>query len=178
MSGVDGCLHRSQGVSVMQNARVRRALVAAFASVVTVVIAVPATAYAQTYDVGASATVSSPVGSVRAAATVTATSTPNPNDGLDQAFAGSPGLLLQQILCPLATAVGGVTTSLPGVGPILDQLPGIVCAIGVVGYVYRSTYLPPTGPPVVRYTRALAGVPTPIDVDGVGLPDFAGTITI
>ncbi|MGY2874751.1 hypothetical protein ACVW00_001941 [Marmoricola sp. URHA0025 HA25] len=127
-------------------------------------VAVTAPAHASTIDVGVSVSVSVP------------TSTPNPDDGLDGAFRGSPAALLQGILCPVVTAVSGATSGVPGVGPILDQLPGIVCAISVAGYVYRTTYLPPSGPPVVRYTRALLGIPTPIDVDGAGLPDYLGTV--
>jgi hypothetical protein len=145
----------------------RRAAVAAAASTAAVVVSLPAAAQAQSYDIEATAT-----------ASVSPTATPNPDDGLDGAFGGSPTTLLQSILCPIVTAVSGATTDIPGVGPILDQLPGIVCAINVAGYVYRTTYLPPTGPPVVRYTKALVGVPALIDVDGQGLPDFTGLIGI
>ena len=115
---------------------------------------------------------------VAVSVTVSPASTPNPDDGLDGAFGGSPTTLLHGILCPVVTAVSGATTNIPGVGPILDQLPGIVCAINVAGYVYRTTYLPPSGPPVVKYTKAIVGVPALIDVDGKGLPDFTGLIGI
>lgn len=163
----------------MLSNRVKRAVVAAAATAAMVVVYAPAV-HAQTYDVGASATVSSTSTTAGATATaaVSTTATPNPHDGLDGAFGGSPTTLLQGILCPIVTAVTGVTTNIPGVGPILDQLPGIICAINVAGYVYRTTYYPTSGPPLVKYTRALIGVPALIDVDGKGLPDFTGLIGI
>lgn len=147
----------------MLTKNLRRASVAALAALA--VVSVPTVAEARTVDATASVT-------------VTPASTPNPNDGLDGAFGGSPASLLQGILCPVVTTVSGTTTTIPGVGPIVDQLSGIMCAINVAGYVYRTTYLPPSGPPVVRYTKAVAGVPTLIDVDGVGLPDFTGTLGV
>jgi len=141
-----------------------RAAIAAAAVLAMVVVAAPA--QATTVDVG-----------VSASATVSVTSsTPNPNDGLDGAFGGAPTTVLQGLLCPVVTAVSGTTTGIPGVGPLVDELSGIVCAISVIGYVYRTTYYPPSGPPVVKYTRALLGVPALIDVDGVGLPDFTGVV--
>ncbi|MBO9521006.1 MAG: hypothetical protein J7518_05655 [Nocardioidaceae bacterium] len=97
--------------------------------------------------------------------------------GLSQAFGGSATNLLQKILCPVVTTVADTTTNIPGVGPLVDALPPLVCSINVLGYVYRTTYVPPSGPPVVRYTKALAGVPTLIDVDGNGIPDFTGTLS-
>ena len=144
-----------------------RACVAVSAAAV-VVVALPLQADAETVDIGAGDAVSVSVS--------VSSSTPNPDDGLDGAFGGSPTSLLQGLLCPVVTGLSGTTTTIPGVGAVVDQLPGIVCAINVAGYVYRSTYLPPSGPPVVRYTPALLGVPTLIDVDGVGLPDFTGLV--
>jgi hypothetical protein len=85
--------------------------------------------------------------------------------------------LLQGILCPVVSNVADATTTIPGVGDLVDQLPGIVCSINVAGYVYRTVYTPPVGPPVVRYTPAIAGIPTLLNVDGQGLlPDFTGTL--
>jgi len=101
----------------------------------------------------------------------------DPAGGLAGAFAGSPLSLVQLLLCPVVTGVAGLTTNIPGVGPIVNLLPSLVCSISIAGYVYRTTYVPPIGPPVVRYTKALAGVPTPINVDGQGLvADFVGTL--
>lgn len=160
--GSDGCLHRSQGVSVVLRKRLVRATITVAAVLATVVVAAPARA--TTIDVGVTATVS------------VTTSTPNPNDGLDGAFGGAPTTLLQGLLCPLVTSVSGTTISVPGVGQLVDELAGIVCAISVIGYVYRTTYYPASGPPIVKYTRALLGVPALIDVDGTGLPDFTGVV--
>lgn len=165
MFGIDGCLHRGQGVSLMLTKVLQRAAVAASASMGIALVALPAPAHGQTLDVGVTASVS-------------VTAAPNPDDGLDGAFGDSPTTILQNLLCPVVNAVTGVTTNIPGVGPILDQLPGIVCAIGVAGYVYRTTYYPTSGPPVVKYTKAVIGVPALIDVDGKGLPDFTGLVGI
>jgi hypothetical protein len=162
----------------MLSTRIKRALVAASASAAMVVVWLPTAADAQTYDGTGSATVSSGGSTATATAAVSVTSTPNPNDGLDGAFGGQPTTILQNILCPVVTAVTGATTNIPGVGPLLDQLPGIVCAISVAGYVYRTTYYPTSGPPLVKYTKAIIGVPALIDVDGKGLPDFTGLIGI
>src|SRR5690349_18393319 len=102
----------------------------------------------------------------------------DPTGPLATAFGNSPLRLLQNLLCPVVTGVADITHPVPVVGPIVDALPAIVCSIGVLGYVYKTTYYPPSGPPVVRYTEALATVPTPLDVDGAGLlPDFYGTLT-
>lgn len=154
----------------MLDKTLRRAVAAAVASAAVVLVWLPVPTQAQTLDGLAS--------SGGAEASATPTSTPNPDDGLDGAFSGSPTSLLQGVLCPVVTAVSGATTNIPVVGEITDQLPGIICAINVAGYVYRTTYQPPTGPPVVRYTRAVVGVPALIDVDGVGLPDFTGLVGI
>jgi len=102
----------------------------------------------------------------------------DPTGPLATAFGNAPLKLLQNLLCPVVTGVADVTHPVPVVGPIVDALPAIVCSISVLGYVYKTTYLPPSGPPIVRYTKALATVPTPLDVDGTGLlPDFYGTLT-
>lgn len=153
----------------MLGTTLKRAAAAAAASLAVAFVSLPAPAHAVTQDAGTTSTV---------VATATPTAAPNPNDGLDAAFGGQPTTLLQSILCPVVTAVTGATSNIPGVGPLLDQLPGIVCAISVLGYVYRTTYYPPSGPKVVKYTKALVGVPTLIDVDGKGLPDFTGVIGI
>lgn len=154
----------------MLGTTLRRAAAAAAASLAVAFVSLPAPAHAVTE--------APPIGPSTVVATATPTATPNPNDGLDAAFGGQPTTLLQSILCPVVTAVTGATSNIPGVGPLLDQLPGIVCAISVLGYVYRTTYYPPSGPPIVKYTKALIGVPTLIDVDGKGLPDFTGVIGI
>jgi hypothetical protein len=152
-------------VSAVVKKPVLRALVASAAVSAVVVVLLPISAQA------------TPVGA--AAPTVVATADPpNPNDGLDGAFAGSPLTLLQGVLCPVISTVSGVTSPIPGVGTLIDQLPSVLCAINIAGYVYRTTYLPQNGPPVVRYTKAVAGVPTLIDVDGTGLPDFTGTLGV
>jgi hypothetical protein len=149
---------------------VRRAIVAVAASSALTIVAMPA-AKADTVGVGVQ------VGPIDASVTITTNAPPNPNDGLDGAFKNSPLNLLQGILCPVVTGAADTTSTIPGVGPLVDQLPGVVCSINVAGYVYRTVYLPPSGPAVVRYTPALAGLPTLIDVDGTGLlPDFVGTL--
>lgn len=99
--------------------------------------------------------------------------------GLADAFANSGANLLEEILCPLTTGVAAVTSAVPGVGTLVDQLPRLACSLNILGYVYRTTYIPPSGPPVVRYTKALAGAPAPLNVDGIGtLPDFVGTLSL
>jgi hypothetical protein len=104
---------------------------------------------------------------------------PDPNDGLDDAFGGSPLNLLQAILCPAVTGIAEITDDVPVVGPVVDALPALLCSINVLGFVYKTTYVPASGPPVVTYTQALAGVPTLLNVDGVGLlPDFIGLLGI
>lgn len=114
-----------------------------------------------------------------AAPAVAAAATPNPDDGLDGAFGGQPSSLLRNALCPVGTGIADSIGDAPVVGPVASQLPAITCAINVAGYVWRSTYYPPSGPPVVRYTKATAGVPALIDVDGKGiLPDFTGMLGV
>jgi len=114
-----------------------------------------------------------------AAATPALVPTADPSGPLGEAFAGSPMNLLQSLLCPIVTGIADITHPVPVVGPIVDVLPALICSISVLGYVYKTTYQPTSGPPVVRYTKAIAGVATPLNVDGAGLlPDFYGTITI
>lgn len=100
-----------------------------------------------------------------------------PASSLKDAFSASPTDLTQALLCPVTTALAGGTQTIPGVGPITNQLSSIVCAVNILGYAYRTTYLPPSGPPVVKYFRATALVPSPMDVDGDGNADFVGTLT-
>ncbi|NYJ01801.1 hypothetical protein HNR19_002499 [Nocardioides thalensis] len=114
-----------------------------------------------------------------APAAAVAAAAPNPNDGLDGAFGGQPSTLLRNALCPVGTGVADSIGDAPVVGPVASQLPAITCALNVAGFVWRSTYYPPSGPPVVRYTKATAGVPALIDVDGKGiLPDFTGMLGV
>ncbi|MCW2854968.1 MAG: hypothetical protein JWR52_583 [Marmoricola sp.] len=140
----------------------RRGAIAIAASSALAVVTLAAPAQATTNDQGSAASI------------IVA----GPSGGLAAAFAGSPTSLLQGLLCPIVTALSNTTTNIPVVGPVVDQLPNVVCALSVLGYVYKTTYLPPTGPPIVRYTRALAGVPTLLDVDGNGFTDFLGTLTL
>lgn len=144
-----------------------RTCVAALAVAVVTVVMLRVPASAQTIDAGGSAS-----------ASVSTSVTPNttPSGGLAGAFSGAPTTLLQGLLCPIVTGLSGLTTNVPGVGVLVDQLAAVICAINIAGYVYRTTYLPPTGPPIVRYTRALAGLPTILDVNGDGLGDFSGTL--
>ncbi len=87
--------------------------------------------------------------------------------------------LLQAILCPAVTGIAEITDEVPVVGPVVDALPALLCSINVLGYVYKTTYVPASGPPVVKYTRAIASAPTLLNVDGVGLiPDFIGLLGI
>lgn len=151
----------------------RRALVAVIAAAAVIAGSLPAPAQADQLSIDISASVNIDVH----------LDTPDGggggggDDGLADAFGDSPTTLLQALLCPVVTGVASTTTGVPGIGPLVDALPPVVCALNVLGYVYRSTYLPPSGPPVVRYTKAVAGVPTTIDVDGNGLPDFTGTLS-
>jgi hypothetical protein len=157
-------------VSVVIGRYVLRTVGAAFVIAAATVVSLPMSAQAQTNDVNVSANVNVNLN----------VSTTSPSDGgLAGAFAGSPTTLLQGLLCPVVTGVSNTTSAIPGVGTLVNQLAGVVCSINVAGYVYRTTYLPSSGPPMVRYTRALAGIPTPLDVDGGGLlPDFLGTISL
>ncbi|HEY1989210.1 MAG TPA: hypothetical protein VGG43_07105 [Acidimicrobiales bacterium] len=78
------------------------------------------------------------------------------------------GNLLAGAGCPIAK-------SLPS-PPVPNQISQVICALGVLNYAYRSVYVEPNGTTLTRITRALIGVPTPINVDGSGLPDFLGTV--
>jgi len=59
-----------------------------------------------------------------------------------------------------------------------NQAGALVCAIGVLGYVYRTVFVRPDGTRAVRTINAILGLPTTIDVDGDGWPDLVGTITV
>jgi hypothetical protein len=146
----------------MSGKKLLRALLAAIAITAMFTVLMPATAQAQARTTAPSAV---------------AVSTADPSGGgLSDAFGGSATNLLQNLLCPIVGTLSGATTNIPGIGPVVDGLAAVICSISVLGYVYKTTYLPPSGPPVVRYTKALAGLPTPLNVDGVGLPDFQGTL--
>lgn len=143
-------------------------LVAALATAATIV-SLPAPA---------ASAAAAPVASSTAAVVSTALP-PNPSGGLDDAFAWSPLNLVQALLCPPVSVIADTTHDVPVVGPVVDVLPTVLCSISVLGYVYKTTYVPTAGPPVVRYTRATALVPTMLNVDGSGLlPDFVGTLSI
>jgi hypothetical protein len=146
-----------------------------FERAVMVVVTAVTLAVASQVTPAQAAVVSAPATSPAAIVpTVTPSSTP-----LADAFGSAPTTILQNLLCPIVTGLAGATSSIPGVGAIVDILPKVVCAISVVGYVIKSTYLPPTGPPIIKYTRALAGVPTLLNVDGQGLlPDFIATLGV
>jgi hypothetical protein len=152
-------------VYVVFRRTLKRALLAGLVSAAVAVVSLPVAAEAQRNSPAAAPS----------AATVSAAAAAD--TGLADAF-GGPVRALVSGLCPVATTLSNGTYTVPGVGTLVDQLSGVICAINVAGYVYRTTYLPPSGPPVVRYTKALAGVPALIDVDGVGLPDFTGTIGV
>ena len=102
---------------------------------------------------------------------------PGPANSLSDAFQNSTPTFLQALLCPVGKVVKTLTSTIPGVNTLTDQLSNLLCALSVLGYAYRTTYYPPSGPPVVRYYRALVGVPALLDVDGNGLPDYSGTVT-
>ena len=102
---------------------------------------------------------------------------PGPTTSLNAGFHNNPASLVQALLCPLVTVVKTVTSTIPGVNVLTDQLANIICALNVLGYVYRITYYPPSGPPQVRYYSALVGVPALLDVNGDGLPDTVGLVT-
>lgn len=101
---------------------------------------------------------------------------PGAATSLSDAFNSSGPSLAKALLCPLATGVQTVTSTVPGVATLTSEMANLLCALSVLGYAYRTTYYPPSGPPQVRYYRALAGVPTLLDVDGNGLPDFSGLV--
>ena len=100
-----------------------------------------------------------------------------PASSLDSAFSTSPTALVNALACPAVTAAATTTSDIPGVGVVTDQLKNVVCALNILGYAYRTTYIPANGQPVVRYTRAIALVPTLLDVDGNLLPDFSANVT-
>jgi hypothetical protein len=79
------------------------------------------------------------------------------------------GNLLAGAGCPIAK-------SLPS-PPVPNQISQVICALGELNYAYRTVYVEPNGTTLTRITRALLGVPTPINVDGSGLPDFVGTVS-
>ncbi len=78
------------------------------------------------------------------------------------------GSLLAAVGCPIAK-------SLPS-PPVPNQISQVICALGELNYAYRTVYVEPNGTKLTRITRALLGVPTTINVDGRGLPDFIGTV--
>ncbi|HEX6388869.1 MAG TPA: hypothetical protein VFZ89_05475 [Solirubrobacteraceae bacterium] len=100
-----------------------------------------------------------------------------PASSLQDAFTRSPTNLVTALACPIANTVADATQTIPGVGEVTNQLSAVLCALNVLGYAYRTTYIPPSGPPQVRYFRAVAAVPAPLDVDGNGLPDFTGMLS-
>ncbi len=159
--------------------------VVAVASTAATIVSLPMSAQAAPAAAAPVAAVAAPVAPSAApvaasAAAVVPTSPPSdPSGGLEDAFAWSPLHLAQAFLCPVVSGIAETTHPVPVVGPIVDVLPALVCSISVLGYVYKTTYVPPAGPPVVRYTRAVAAVPTWLDVDGAGLlPDFVATLGI
>ncbi|MEA2373046.1 MAG: hypothetical protein QOH12_3440 [Solirubrobacteraceae bacterium] len=101
-----------------------------------------------------------------------------PASSLDAAFKESPANLAAALACPVVKGVAGVTSGVPVVGTVVDQLPTVICAVNILGYAYRTTYVRPDGTKVVRIFHALAGVPTLLDVTGDGVPDFTGTLTV
>ncbi|HEX3874259.1 MAG TPA: hypothetical protein VHW26_08940 [Solirubrobacteraceae bacterium] len=101
-----------------------------------------------------------------------------PASSLTAAFASSPAALAQALACPVGKVAAGVTSGVPGVSTVTGQLPTVLCAANILGYAFRTTYVEPNGSKVVRYFHALAGVPTLLDVNGDGVPDFVGTLTV
>jgi hypothetical protein len=53
--------------------------------------------------------------------------------------------------------------------------PGV--GVNFADYAYRTIYTPTSGPPVVEFTEAVLGSPTPINVTGSGGAQFTGSIT-
>ncbi len=101
---------------------------------------------------------------------------PGPASSLNDVFTNNPLGVAQALLCPVGQVISDATDPIPGVGPLTDQLKSVLCALSLVGYAYRTTYIPPSGPPQVRYYRAIALVPALLDVNGDLLPDFSGNI--
>ncbi|HEY1831077.1 MAG TPA: hypothetical protein VGG38_12630 [Acidimicrobiales bacterium] len=79
------------------------------------------------------------------------------------------GSLLQSIACPIAKLIPSP--------PAPSQIASVLCALNILDYAYRTVYVEPNGTDVTRITRAIIGLPTPIDVNGDGIPDFMGTLT-
>jgi uncharacterized membrane protein len=102
---------------------------------------------------------------------------PGPASSLSDAFQTLAPSFLQALLCPVGQTLATVTSTIPGINTLTDGIATILCALNILGYAYRTTYYPPTGPPQVRYYRALAFVPALLDVNGDGLPDFTGTVS-
>jgi len=102
---------------------------------------------------------------------------PGPATSLTNAFQTSSANFAQALLCPVGKKVKQVSSTIPGVATLTDQLANVLCALSELGYAYRTTYLPASGQPVVRYFRAVAGVPIGMDVDGDGRIDFTGQLS-
>jgi hypothetical protein len=100
-----------------------------------------------------------------------------PASSLNEVFNGSAASELGALACGAGTTVAGGTSGVPGVGSLTGSLAPVICALQILGYAYRTTLVEPDGTQIVRYTHALVGIPTPIDVDGDGLPDFVGTLS-
>jgi hypothetical protein len=86
----------------------------------------------------------------------------SPPGSLSAAFNNSSTSWAKALACPVAQQVDGV----------VPQLSSVVCALNVLGYAIRTTYIKPDGTKLVRYASALVGIPRTISVDGTGLPDF------
>jgi len=122
------------------------------------------------------ATVTVPVVIAPSTATAVTPAPPGSATSLNDGFQRSPAAFLQALLCPVGRVVQYATSTIPGVNVLTNDLANILCALKVLGYVYKTTYIPPTGPPIVRYYRALVGVPAALDVDGNGVADFSAIV--
>lgn len=107
----------------------------------------------------------SPLGALLGATGLPGTTAPSLN-----AVFNTPNLfsILASVGCPVAK-------SLPS-PPVPNQIPAVICALGELNYAYRTVYVAPDGTKVTRITRGVLGVPTLIDANGDGLPDFIGTV--
>jgi hypothetical protein len=145
------------GLRYVAGARLRR-MVAALSAAWLIAVLVPT---------GASASLTGSLDNLIGGLTgAPGTTAPNLNAVFNSPNLGS---VLQSVACPLAQIIPSP--------PAPSQIKSVLCALNVLNYAYRTVYVEPNGTKVTRITRSIIGVPTLIDVNGDGIPDFLATLT-
>lgn len=85
------------------------------------------------------------------------------------------------VLCPPVSSIDELLQEHLGqtpVGAVGAGLTSLVCSAGLLEFEFHTRWVDPGGGTVTRTTRAVAGVPTALDVDNDPGPDLTGTITL